>query len=745
MKKVIKTIALILFLFPQLQSQETITFQSYLFDENENPIQEAFIYTQSSNKHTHSDQAGLFKLANLNENDSLIVSALGFNSIVIPVAEFDYYNENAIVLIPLKIDLSEVLVTPGVRLERKISKLDLKTFPVNSSQEIMTLMPGLFIGQHAGGGKAEQIFLRGFDIDHGTDIALSIDGMPINMVSHAHGQGYSDLHFIIPEIISTMNYGTGLYDAEYGNFATAGHIAYKTFDRINQSSFSTELGQFGTNRNVVQVSLIDKKQHSAYIAGEYRTFDGPYESPQNFSRANVFGKYLYHTSHGGKLGLSASYFTSEWTASGQIPLRAIENGLITRWGAIDDTEGGTTSRTNINVEYSKVLPSNGRLTANAFYSRYTFDLFSNFTFFLDDPINGDQIRQIENRDLFGFNTAWNKTAWTGDISHWINLGIGSRHDRSLDNALIETVNRYTNLNYTQRGNISENNYYTYISDNISFGQFSLLPSLRFDYFDNAYLDLLEQNPTKKNISDVSFNPKLTLTYNPVQKLQLFGKVGYGFHNNDTRIALNSLNNSLVTSAFGSDLGFVFKPTDDLMINSAIWHLKLDEELVYVGDEGVVEPSGESVRYGVDLTIRAQFTKWLSARIDGNYSRGRIKTDNGEEELIPLAPRFTSLGFIQANHPDGWFGGIKYRFMGDRPANEDNSIVAEGYFITDINLGKSFGKVNAEIIVENIFDRDWKETQFATESRLQNEDNPVEEIHFIPGTPFFLRGKISYSF
>ncbi len=213
----------------------------------------------------------------------------------------------------------------------------MQTSPVRSSQEILRKVPGLFIGQHAGGGKAEHIFLRGFDIDHGTDVAISVDGMPVNMVSHAHGQGYADLHFLIPETISKIDFGKGPYYSDIGNFGTAGYVQFKTKDVLESSQLSLEYGAFNTTRTMAMLNVLDTENHSAYLAADYTVSDGPFESSQNFSRNNFFAKYAGNISDKEKLNAIASHFNSTWDASGQIPVRAVKSGLITRFGAIDDT------------------------------------------------------------------------------------------------------------------------------------------------------------------------------------------------------------------------------------------------------------------------------------------------------------------------------------------------------------------------------------------------------------------------
>ena len=239
-----------------------------------------------------------------------------------------------------------------------INELTLAKINQPDINKVLRMIPGLFIGQHAGGGKAEQLFLRGFDLDHGTDINLTVDGVPINMVSHAHGQGYADAHFIIPELIENVAFKKGLYDADKGNFTTAGWANYQTKKVLDQNFIKTEIGQFNTYRLVGAVNLLGTKaasrNQSAFLASEYNYSDAYFENPQHFKRFNLFGKYHGHLRENTSLTFTASTFWSRWDASVQIPDRAVADGSIGFYGAIDPNEGGTTSRTNLNVELSEL-------------------------------------------------------------------------------------------------------------------------------------------------------------------------------------------------------------------------------------------------------------------------------------------------------------------------------------------------------------------------------------------------------
>ena len=713
-----------------------------VLDRDGNPVENAYLVNTNSESHAHTNEFGMFSLDKTVIGNVIKITALGYKKSDFTTTSMD----DTIILEDDIFRLNEIVIQPKLSAMNVISKIDLQTTPVNSSQEILRKVPGLFIGQHAGGGKAEQIFLRGFDIDHGTDIAISVDGMPVNMVSHAHGQGYADLHFVIPETVEKIDFGKGTYYANKGDFATAGYVAFQTKDKIEKSSIGVEVGQFNTLRTVGLFNLLgNQKTQSAYIATEYILTDGPFDSPQNFSRVNLLGKYSAILKDKSKFSILASRFTSKWDASGQIPQRLVDNGTISRFGAVDDTEGGTTSRTNFNASLSKPIDENTFLKANAFYSNYQFELYSNFTFFLNDPINGDQIKQKENRDIYGMNAELNKKTKLNDIDVLLQFGAGFRADATTDTELSHTLNRRTVLENIKLGDIDQSNLFTYLNSEFNFGKLMINPAIRLDYFKFNYQDKLMENYKTQSESKVKFSPKLNFIYSQNNNLQFFVKSGMGFHSNDARVVVQNSGKQILPTAIGTDIGTIWKPFPKLIVNSALWYLFLEQEFVYVGDAGIIEPSGKSRRMGAELGLRYQLNDWLYFDADANYTYARSIDEPKGQDYIPLAPDFTTTGGLSFQKLNGFSGGIRYRYLKNRPANEDNSIVAKGYFISDLNVNYQYKNINFGIAVENIFDTAWNETQFATESRLQNEPESVEEIHFTPGTPFFMKGKITYTF
>lgn len=675
--------------------------------------------------------------------DSLLINAFGFMPLVEVISAGD--TSIAVTLFTEAYSLDEVTIKPTLDALHLLSDIHLETHMVNSSQDLLRLVPGLVIGQHAGGGKAEQMFLRGFDLDHGTDIAISVDGMPVNMVSHAHGQGYADLHFLIPETIDRLRFGKGPYYVDQGNLATAGYVEFKTLDRIEENLLQFEKGQFETQRILGMFSISDSEHSASYLATEFQMTDGPFVSPQNFSRFNAMFKNTTHNDKGDQLGLTASYFTSTWDASGQIPERAVESGMITRFGAIDDTEGGTTSRANLQLHSIKQTGHNAFLKTTGYFTDYRFELYSNFTFFLEDSVNGDQIRQKEQRALFGLQSEFNQSLHLQHAELLLQGSIGFRRDESDDNELSHTAQRSETITSIQLGDIEETNFFTYLNAKLDFEKWSFNGGLRWDQIEFGYVDKLSMSYTHLTDQKAVISPKLNIAYQPSKNVQVYAQFGQGFHSNDTRGVVLSSGLPVMPKANGTDLGLLWKPIPALAVQFAAWHLYLEQEFVYVGDAGVVEPGAPSRRNGLDLSLQYQPYSWLYAHAELNAARARTLDQPEGEDFIPLAPGFIATGGFQVKTTSGILAGFQVRHIDDRPANEDRSIMAEGYTVMDIDLGYQWRKFEFNVQIQNLLNTEWNETQFATRSRLKDEPEPIEEIHFTPGTPFFLKGSVGYRF
>ncbi len=743
MYKTVFTIVAVLFAF--YSTSQSIIKGKVVDAISRQPLEGASVENlDNSATKTLTDQYGNFSAKVKNDTViNLVVSYIGYKVDTITSIT------KGLIKIELQrglVNLKDVVVLQNNNLSKfsSLAKIDLDLKPVRNTQELLRLVPGLFIAQHAGGGKAEQIFLRGFDCDHGTDIQLSVDGLPINMVSHAHGQGYADTHFIIPETINNIDYGTGPYYTQHGNLNTAGYVNFTTYNNIAESRVQVEAGFFNTYRTLLMLDLLkeNKDKQSAYIAGEFYYTNGPTDHPQNFNRFNLFGKYNLAVSANTQLIASLSGFKSKWDASGQIPTRAVNEGLIDRFGSIDPSEGGHTQRYNANIIAVHTFPNSATWENQAFYTKNIFSLYSDFTFFLNDPVHGDEINQAESRNMVGYLTKINRKYSYNNWTLRSVYGAGFRYDAT-DSTVLAHVEKRRFLNYLNLGKIKEGNYYAYIQQEISSGRWLINAGVRFDYLHFDYFDELraQKAPQGKSI----FCPKLSIQYTINQKVQLYLKAGKGFHSNDTRVVVGNDGHQILPAAYGADLGVVLKPVNRLLLNVAAWYLYLQQEFVYNGDDASLVPSGKTVREGIDIIACYQFSNTLFANVNLNLTRARALNVAKGYDFIALAPTSTGTGGIFYKAKYGINGSLSYRYIKDRPANDDNSVIAKGYFVADASLNYSRPKYEIGLAIENILNTKWNEAQFETTSRLKDEPMPVTDLDFTAGIPFFARLKIAFFF
>ncbi len=716
------------------------------------PIQNAYVQlVNADNQITYTDIEGRFEFKSLSAGTYyLLVHSLGFESITDTIELHEAHKYDCILsLQETAVEIPAIVIAARSEVAfTTINSIDFKLRPVNTTQDLLRMVPGLFIAQHAGGGKAEQLFLRGFDVDHGTDVAVSVDDMPVNMVSHAHGQGYADLHFVIPETIDQIKFQKGCYNAAVGNFNTAGAVQLQTKNFLTENKVKLELGRFNTYRGLVMLNLLPHKdtteaKHSAYIASEAFYTKGFFEQPQHFNRFNVFGKYHGILSRNTYLTASISTFSSRWDASGQIPDRAVDNGSITRFGSIDPSEGGNTSRSNLIVKLTTDAGKLGTITNQLFLCQYNFDLFSNFTFYKDDNTRGDEIHQYEKRMVLGFNSSaandyilFAKTVKT-------NIGMGYRGDH-MNNIGLAHVEKRTFLNDVKKGSIEEHNLNGFADASLLLStRITLNAGMRYDYFFFLYKSMLNDTASANRGQGI-LSPKINIYYKLTPTIQLYTSGGYGFHSNDARVSVYKTNQSSLPRAKSVDLGTNIKAANKLFMNIALWYMYLQSEYVYVGDDGLLEPSGSTSRIGIDMSFRYQVLQWLYADIDINLAKPRYINLPEGRNYVPLAPTITSTGGLAVKHHN-WSTSLRYRYLGERAASEDYSIVASGYFIMDAVVNYQWKNFLFGITAENLLNQKWKEAQFATESQLKGETIPVTEIHFTPGTPFYLKGSVTFLF
>jgi len=739
----------ILFLLSLHAAYSQITLKGKVIDRTtREPLENAIVSDGEKGKTAITDPQGNFELNASGRADSLRVSFVGYQiqSRGIVKSGKPYLIEMAHGSVDLKSVTIQAL--PNNASFSVFSNIDLNMHALNSAQDLMRLVPGLSLMQHQGGGIADHIFFRGFDADHGTDVAVSVDDMPLNLVSHAHGQGFSDLHFMIPELVTNLEYGKGPYYSDHGDFNTAAYLAFKTADVLDKSEIKLEGGQFNTGRVVAAVNLLSDKAkqrgESAYIAGEGFYTDGPFDYAEHFNRGNLFGKYIVPISPKSQLKVTLSTFNSLWRSSGEIPVRAVEEGLISRWGYIDSAQGGNTARTTAIVRLTTALSDKWTLENQVYYAHYFFNLNYDETFFASDSINGDQLRQRESRDLYGYN---------GKLSHHAYLknngvltstaGLGFQMNNIHGSELSHTKDYNDVLYYIQHGNVREWTLNSYLDEQYHVGKWLFDAGVRVDYLNFNYMDLL--NPVQPAMGKTVASPKLNAEYTFNDQIQVYAKLGKGFHSNDAKVVAENKGIDVLPAAYGADLGINWKPVPQLYLNAAVWYLFLQQEFTYNGDDGTFSPGDQTKREGIDLSARYEFTRWLYADFDINLCRARDAQAAKGNNYLPLSVPLYSAGGLYVKLPNGLNGGWSCRYMKNRPANSDNTLVAQGYFLNDLTANYTKRRFEIGLEIQNLFNAQWRDAQYEVVSRLKNEPAPVDDISFTPGMPFFAKLKFAVFF
>ena len=420
-------------------------------------------------------------------------------------------------------------MVPQLASQMTISGEDLNARPVATNTEILEAAPGLAVVQHSGSGKANQYYLRGYNLDHGTDLAIFWDDMPINLPTNAHGQGYADLNFLIPETISGLEVRKGPYFADVGDFANAGDLHLSLRDSVAKNIVSATVGSFGYDRFLTLGSTA-LGGGSLLYAGEFNTYDGPWVTAEDVRKFSGLLRYSQGTATNG-FSATAMAYTNNWNSSDQVALRAITTGQIGLFGEIDPTDGGDTSRFMLSTRFAQSDDA-GLWKANAYLVKETMNLFNNFTWDTTDPVNGDQFHQLDNRVYGG-----------GGVSRTINgtlfnrptetiFGVQSRYD-DIDVGLSDTTHRLF-LSNILVDHVNEGNVGIYAQNTTRWTDwFRTTAGWRGDYF-WASVNSILQPANSGNPQAAIGSPKFTMTFGPFYKTELFVGAGMGYHSNDAR-------------------------------------------------------------------------------------------------------------------------------------------------------------------------------------------------------------------
>ena len=630
--------------------------------------------------------------------------------------------------------------------EQRISGETLNTRPVTRPGEILEAVPGLIVTQHSGEGKANQYFLRGFNLDHGTDISINLDGMPVNMRSHVHGQGYADLNFLIPELVDRMLVRKGPYWAEEGDFSSAGavHLAYA--DRLDKNLASATVGSFGFWRGLAAGSLA-AGSGTLTAAAELERYNGPWDLPDAVRKYNGFLRYSEGTEANG-FALTAMAYTNSWHSTDQVAQRAVDGGVpsnsIGRFGTLDPTDGGDSQRYSLSARWSrKDEASADRIEGYFIYS--TLNLYNNFTYFLNDPVNGDQFQQSDKRRILGLNASHAQNHALAGFDAEVLVGLQVRHD-DIDLGLFNTVLR-TPISTIRTDHVVESSAGLYLQEKVTWNSWlRSTVGVRGDiYWATDDSSLAGQSSTTTAYLP---SPKAGLVFGPFARTEFYLNAGMGFHSNDVRgIAAGA---PLLVRSRGAEAGVRTQAIEGLDSTVSLFLLDFDSELVFGGDTGDTSPSRPSRRIGVEWTNRYRPLLWMTLDGDLAWTQARFTSfdpaNPGGGDLVPEAPAVVASAGITLGRDTGWFGALRWRYFGPRPLIEDGSVWSGPTSLVDLRAGYSFEsglKVTLDAL--NLFNTQADQIDYYYQSRLQGEAAAVSDVHFHPVEPLAFRFTVAKAF
>jgi len=625
-----------------------------------------------------------------------------------------------------------------------ISGAEVNAVPFLRPGEALEVVPGLIVTQHSGEGKANQYFLRGFNLDHGTDLAIKVDGMPVNMPTHGHGQGYADINFLVPELIQSVYVRKGPYYADVGDFSSAGSVEIDYLNKLPKNLAEVTAGSFGYRRGLAAGSAA-VGAGTLLSAIEGVKYNGPWDVPDNVRKINGVMRYSLGTATDG-LTLTAMAYSNAWNSTDQVAQRAIDQGIIGRFGTLDPTDGGVASRFSLSGNFAR-SSEYGQSKINAYVVRSELQLYNNFTYFLDNPVNGDQFNQLDRRTLGGFDARHAFDWRLGRLETQSRVGLQSRYDdihvglfKAEQRALLSTVRE----DRVQEGNVG---FWTDTTTRWTDWLRSTV-GIREDIFAGRVLSDTPEN--SGNAQAAITSPKAGIVLGPWYKTEFYGNAGYGLHSNDIRGATITVDPvdkvtpqdrvPLLVRSKGAELGIRTKAVEGLTSSVAVFVLDFDSELLFVGDAGTTEASRPSRRVGVEWTNKYKPMSWLTFDLDVAYTRARFTDFDLAGDRIPGAPAWIASGAVTFGNETGWFGALKGRYFGPRPLIEDDSVRSLSSLIFNARAGYRFDNgLRLQLDVLNLFNAKTNQIEYYYLSRLPGE--PIDgaaDRHVHPAEPLAVR-------
>ena len=624
-----------------------------------------------------------------------------------------------------------------------VSGAQVNARPVTRPGEVLEAVPGLIVTQHSGEGKANQFFLRGFNLDHGTDIALFVDGMPVNLRTHAHGQGYADLNFLIPELVGAVEFHKGPYFVRDGDFASAGSVRIDYLDTVARNVALTSIGSFGYRR-ALSITSAPLGAGNLLVAGEAQTYDGPWEVPDRLKKLNGVARYSQGTALYG-FSITGMAYWAKWNATNQIPERAVADGLVGRFGSLDPSDGGDTGRFSLSGRWSHASEA-GISRASAYLIRYRMNLWNNFTYFLNDPDNGDQFRQLDDRVLGGAEVGHTVPGDLFGMPMENEVGLQTRTD-AMRVGLFDTTGRQFRSS-VRDDRVLETSAAFYAENRVRWTDW-LRTSIGFRA-DGYWADVRSNLPANSGQArDGIVTPKLGLVLGPWADTELFLNYGGGFHSNDVRGVTATVDPSsplfdVVRSPFlvpstGTEVGVRNRSIAGLETALALFRLDFASENLFVGDAGTTEPSRPTRRFGLEWTNRYALTPWLQLEGDLTVTNARFSDRDPAGGRVPDAPTTIASAGISFGEGEGWFGSLRFRYFGPRPLIEDNSVRSRATALLNGRIGYAFANgVSLSLDVLNLTNARADQITYFYESRPLPRGEAREDRHVHPVEPTAVR-------
>lgn len=628
--------------------------------------------------------------------------------------------------------------------EGTVTARQLANRPILRPAEVLESVPGLIVTQHSGDGKANQYFLRGFSLDHGTDFFTTVEGMPNNLPTHAHGQGYNDLNYLIPELISSVMYKKGPYYATEGDFASTGSAAISYVDSLPNGIASVTAGSFGQKR-VLNANSFDVKGGKLLYALEYFHNDGPWEKPEGYQRFN--GVVSYAKAEGrNSYKVTAMGYKGDWDATNHVPLRAIEGGIIGTYGSLDASDGGNTHRYSLCGEYTH-RDNNGVTSANAYIIDYGLNLFSNFTYYLDHPVEGDQFEQKDGRTILGGSVGRVSLSSILGMNSVQSYGFQFRNDAIRGVGLYNTQDRLRyNTITSDKVNVTDAALY-YQNELTLSEKVRMIAGIRGDLYRFDVMSDINSADSAVKMASIA-SPKLSFIFGPWADTELFVNSGYGFHSNDARGVTKATDPATpLVRTKGGEIGVRTRAVDHLQTSVALWMMDSDSELVFAGDTGGTEPTGPSRRSGIEWANYWTPTSWFILDADMALSRARYKdsSTSGGAYVPEAIEQTVSIGAAVTDY-ENYFGGLRLRYFGSRPLIEDNSERSKPSTLINLKVGRHLSKnLDLSVDVYNLFDRKTYDIEYYYESKLASESTSVTDHMVHPGEPRSARLTLTYRY